>query len=349
MASSNKMKTAIKTILVVMAIVATTKITIAQTPYDDFAPSHKKKKMLKLPEATFKAINSDTTSKIKFIELDNESLVLKYFGKDSLLIAQTQLQPNNFKWLSVDPLTGKHADYTPYGFCANNPIRYIDPDGRDWVDGNGNAFSDKALGKVQIYIFHDNDFAEQAMVQYKTAVAKYGAGAVALSNTGTTAGFSTDWGNMQGKINQVMIMTHGKNQSIKVGEGQQFTATGDGKTNITGTPAPNIQDLPQPQGNIENATLSMYSCHAADQEKKAHGEGDHAQGDLKGTGKNIANVFSETFRFGKVYGTQGAVNYNSFWTNGTSTSSSIYMQPYPENGHWLYYTPPVIPTTPAIK
>lgn len=343
------MKSAIKTFLIVVAVATTTHIAIAQTPYDDFAPSSKKKEMLKLPEATFKAINSDTTSEIKFIELDNESLVLKYFGKDSLLIAQTQLQPNNFKWLSVDPLASKHPDYTPYGFCANNPIRYIDPDGRDWVDGNGNAISPKALGQVQIYIFHDNDFAEQAMVQYNAAVAKYGAGAVALSNTGTTAGFSTDWANMQGNINQVMIMTHGKNQSIKVGEEQQFTATGDGKTNISGTQAPNIQDLPKPQGNLQNATLFMYSCHSADAQKKAHGEGDHAQGDLKGTGKTIANVFSETFRFQRVYGTAGSVNYNSFWTNGTAPWSDSYMQPYPEDGKWLYYTPPALPTTPAKK
>ena len=348
MASSNKMKTAIKTILVVVAIATTTKMTIAQTPYDDFAPSGKKKEMLKLPEATFKAINSDTASKIKFIELDNESLVLKYYGKDSLLIAQTQLQPNDFKWLSVDPLTGKHADYTPYGFCANNPIRFIDPDGRDWVDGNGNAFSDKALGKVQIYIFHDNDFAEQAMIQYNDAVAKFGAGAVALSNTGTTKGFSTDWGNMQGNISQVMIVTHGKNQSINLGGSEQFTATGDGKTNIRGTAAPNIQDLPQPKGSVQDATLFMYSCHSADREKKAHGEGDHRQGDLKGTGQTIASVFSSTFRFKGVQGTEGSVNYNSFLTNGTTGFSDSYMKPYPENGKWLYYTPPVL-TTPVKK
>ena len=35
-------------------------------------------------------------------------------------------------WLSVDPLAEKHPDYTPYAYCANNPIIYVDPDGRDW-------------------------------------------------------------------------------------------------------------------------------------------------------------------------------------------------------------------------
>lgn len=35
-------------------------------------------------------------------------------------------------WLSVDPLAGKHPDISPYVYCADNPILYIDPDGRDW-------------------------------------------------------------------------------------------------------------------------------------------------------------------------------------------------------------------------
>jgi hypothetical protein len=36
-------------------------------------------------------------------------------------------------WLSVDPLAEKHPDYSPYVYCANNPVLYIDPDGRDWI------------------------------------------------------------------------------------------------------------------------------------------------------------------------------------------------------------------------
>ncbi|MFY7937536.1 MAG: hypothetical protein ACOVOQ_09165, partial [Flavobacterium sp.] len=36
-------------------------------------------------------------------------------------------------WLSVDPLAEKHPDYSPYVYCANNPVLYVDPDGRDWV------------------------------------------------------------------------------------------------------------------------------------------------------------------------------------------------------------------------
>ncbi len=37
-------------------------------------------------------------------------------------------------WLSVDPLTDKYPSLSGYNYCANNPVRYIDPDGRDWID-----------------------------------------------------------------------------------------------------------------------------------------------------------------------------------------------------------------------
>jgi len=35
------------------------------------------------------------------------------------------------RWHSVDPLANKHPQLTPYAYCANNPLKYIDPDGRD--------------------------------------------------------------------------------------------------------------------------------------------------------------------------------------------------------------------------
>jgi len=34
-------------------------------------------------------------------------------------------------WLSVDPLSDKYPNLTPYAYCANNPVRLIDPDGRE--------------------------------------------------------------------------------------------------------------------------------------------------------------------------------------------------------------------------
>ena len=37
-------------------------------------------------------------------------------------------------WLSVDPLADKYPHLSPYAYCADNTVKYVDPDGRDWVD-----------------------------------------------------------------------------------------------------------------------------------------------------------------------------------------------------------------------
>ena len=34
------------------------------------------------------------------------------------------------RWLSLDPLQAKYPSLSPYNFTANNPILFIDPDGR---------------------------------------------------------------------------------------------------------------------------------------------------------------------------------------------------------------------------
>ena len=36
-------------------------------------------------------------------------------------------------WLSVDPMADKYPGISPYAYCAWNPVKLVDPDGRDWV------------------------------------------------------------------------------------------------------------------------------------------------------------------------------------------------------------------------
>ena len=35
-------------------------------------------------------------------------------------------------WLSVDPKADKYPSMSPYNYCASNPVKLVDPDGRDW-------------------------------------------------------------------------------------------------------------------------------------------------------------------------------------------------------------------------
>jgi len=56
------------------------------------------------------------------------------------ILSSVSMMPRQSIWLSVDPLSDKYPSLSPYNYCANNPIKYVDPDGRE-VEHN--SFKDK--------------------------------------------------------------------------------------------------------------------------------------------------------------------------------------------------------------
>jgi len=129
-------KSKIKNLLIAVAIATTTNISFAQTPYDSFVKSEEQKPMLKLQSSTFRAFNTDTTSDVKYIELDKEIYTISYFNENDSLIKTHQLEPTAMKWWVVDPKSGEREWVSPYNFVQNNPINRIDPTGEldDWVE-----------------------------------------------------------------------------------------------------------------------------------------------------------------------------------------------------------------------
>ena len=148
------MKSAIKTLLVVVAVATTTNIAIAQTPYDDFAPSNKKKEMLKLPEVKFKLANADSTNASNYLIFDKENHTLTYYSKEDSVLEVFALAPTDYKWLSVDPLAKKYPQHSPYNFVGGNPVNSIDPDGRDIIVLN-NPNGASGYGHMAVLIGND--------------------------------------------------------------------------------------------------------------------------------------------------------------------------------------------------
>lgn len=53
------------------------------------------------------------------------------------ILAAIPLSDDISKWLSVDPLSDKYPGISPYAYCMWNPIKFVDPDGRDWYESEG--------------------------------------------------------------------------------------------------------------------------------------------------------------------------------------------------------------------
>ena len=72
-------------------------------------------------------------------------------------------------WLSVDPMSDKYPGISPYAYCAWNPVKLVDPDGRDiWEVGNkGNIISyTKSDDFDQIHIINDDGSIRASSCQY---------------------------------------------------------------------------------------------------------------------------------------------------------------------------------------
>ena len=71
-------------------------------------------------------------------------------------------------WLSVDPMADKYPSMSPYNYCAWNPVKLVDPDGREvGVIGANNTWKNEVekrnyvfLAQIRDYLFVAKIFGE---------------------------------------------------------------------------------------------------------------------------------------------------------------------------------------------
>lgn len=67
-------------------------------------------------------------------------------------------------WLSVDPLADKYPSLSPYNYCAWNPIRLVDPDGKemgDFYSKDGTYLNTDGNNDGKVYIVKDKDWGNK--------------------------------------------------------------------------------------------------------------------------------------------------------------------------------------------
>ena|GEM_PF-2139285 len=94
-------------------------------------------------KTSWEATNTNQSYRYTGKPLDKEAgLDLYYYGA-------RYYDPELGRFLAIDPAASKYPGLSPYAYCANNPLKNVDPDGERWYDivaGGAAAFIDNALG-----------------------------------------------------------------------------------------------------------------------------------------------------------------------------------------------------------
>ena len=83
-----------------------------------------------------------------------------------------QYNPVTARWDRVDPLSEKYYSISPYGYCANNPVKYVDPDGRKvrYKRNSSNEFKQKFANAIRILNKHGVGYIFSKLESLKTTI-----------------------------------------------------------------------------------------------------------------------------------------------------------------------------------
>jgi len=107
------------------------------------------KEPLTLSDGRYKEFfNNDEVVQIGTVLLNTKTNKVVAFVEEDT-VKTSYLSEFSSRWLSIDPLAAKYPQASPYVYCLNNPVKFIDPDGKVVVDANHHIMYTKRGGWTQ--------------------------------------------------------------------------------------------------------------------------------------------------------------------------------------------------------
>lgn len=111
--------------------------------------------------------------------------------------------PEIGRWIGPDPLTEKYPEVSPYTFTLNNPMRFVDPDGRDvWEINEDGSIAKRTEDKTQDAFHMVN--ADGQRIDGQSIVFKYGT-ITGVTNPVNSKGESSTIFSVQGDDNATQL------------------------------------------------------------------------------------------------------------------------------------------------
>ncbi len=118
------------------------------------------------------------------------------------------------------PLAEKYCNMSPYAYCSNNPVRLIDPDGREWkyfINANGHITINVALN-----FFVSGNYTSKEIAAYKNVIATQFNNTISEASGGVMSGTITFY---EGNQNIVQSLSLGKMDGAIGGSTSYFNSS----------------------------------------------------------------------------------------------------------------------------